>query len=171
MSEAAKALPLIADELEGKRVLDLGCGMEKVVPWAVGVDDCSENTLARPDVVAKVGVSDEAALLAKLRSLGLPERWPVVFSSHTIEHLYEPPLDNLLWWYSLVEVRGLLILYTPDERRYVYDTRTPSARNPGHRHLLTGEVVRWHLEQITGARIITETPHDYSTLHIVERMA
>jgi hypothetical protein len=177
MSEAAKVLPLILDKLEGKRVLDLGCGIQKVVPWAVGVDDCSESAGAKPDIVAGVGSDDrllasaDDGMLEKLLSRGLPGlgEWPVVFSSHTLEHLREPIEENLRYWWSFVAPGGLLILYLPDEARYVYDTRSPLARNPAHAHLLTQEVVLWHLDQITGAKVLTHLSDGYSTLFIVEK--
>lgn len=172
MSEAAKVFPLIKDYLNGKRVLDLGCGDQKVVPWAVGVDDCTESAEAKPDLVAKVGEGDRDALLQKLGERGLPGLggWPIVFSSHTLEHLWEPVGVNLWWWWSLVAPRGFLLLYLPNERRYVYSGSSPNARNPAHRHLLVPDVVRWHISQITGANLRMSLDHDYSSLFIVEKM-
>lgn len=171
MTEADKALPLIANLLEGKRVLDLGCGEKKVVPWAVGVDDCSEHTTLKPDVTAKIGYPDRVAFLAKMKSLGLPGEagWDCVFSSHSLEHLREPIGETLWWWFSLVKPEGNLILFVPDETRYVYDPKIPQARNPAHKHLLVSTVVAWHLLQVTGARIAKKQDVDYSTLFVVEK--
>lgn len=171
MSEARKVLPLIQPMLSGKRVLDLGCGLEKVVPWSVGVDDGSEHTTIKPDLVAKIGATDKEALVAKLKSLGLPGLggWQVVFSSHALEHLREPLGENLWWWWSLVALKGHLVLYLPNEYKYVYDPKTPRGRNPAHKHLLTPDVVRWHIDQLTGGNP-SRLDHDYSTLFIVEKV-
>lgn len=171
MTEAEKILPLVLERLERKRVIDLGCGEKKIVPWAVGVDDCSESTIAKPDIIARVGATDKEALTGKLTALGLPSLggWPVVFSSHTIEHLREPVGENLWWWWSLVARKGLFILCVPDESMYVYAPGAPKARNPAHKHLLTMEVMRWHLEQVTGANILSCSRKEYSVLFIVEK--
>lgn len=171
-TEAQKVLPLIRPLLENKGVLDLGCGQEKVVPWAVGVDDGSEHLSIKPDIVSGVGVSDRDFLLDKLKSLGLPiiGCWPVVFSSHTLEHLREPAGENLWWWWSLVAPSGALILFLPDEARYLYDPKAAKARNPAHKHLLVPSVVQWHLEQLSGSKRITVMQDfDYSALFILKK--
>jgi len=171
MTESEKILPLVKDFLEGKRVIDLGCGEKKIVPWAIGVDDCSESTIAKPDVVAKVGATDKEALVARLGALGLPGLggWPVVFSSHTLEHLREPVGENLWWWWSLVARKGRLVLCVPDETLYVYAPQAPKARNPAHKHFLTMDTMRWHWEQVTGANILSCSRKEYSILFVVEK--
>lgn len=171
MTEADKALPVIANLLEGKRVLDLGCGEKKVVPWAVGVDDCSEHAALKPDITAKIGFADQKAFLAKMKSLGLPGEagWDCVFSSHSLEHLREPIGETLWWWFSLVRKGGFLIVFVPNERKYKYALGAPLARNPAHKHLLVPEIVQWHLDQVTGAKVRVMQDIDYSTLFVVEK--
>jgi hypothetical protein len=48
----------------------------------------------------------------------------------------------------LTKPGGRLVLYLPNERRYVFDPKNPKVRNPEHFHYLTPEVVRWALEQL-----------------------
>jgi len=170
-SEAAKIRPRILKYLEGKSVLDLGCGVEKIVPWATGVDNHSEGK-AKPDIVASVDpVSRALDFLHKRPGGGYFE---VVFSSHTLEHLRSPIGETIHYWLCFVRPGGFLILYLPDERHYVYDSRYPKARNPAHVHLLTLDTLVWYVEQIPGATVVekfldAETPGHYSFLVVIQR--
>lgn len=149
MTEASKILPRIIDLLKGKTVLDLGCGEEKIVPWAVGVDDGSEWDKLEPEINASIAKNGgrKDLTLALLRT-GNPTYFDVVFSSHVVEHCQAPIRDTLYYWLSFLKWDGLLILYLPDENHYIYDPNNPKARNPAHHHFLTPETFRWHLEQI-----------------------
>jgi trans-aconitate methyltransferase len=147
MSEAAKILPRISVYLQGHTVIDLGCGPTKIVPWAMGVDDYSEQ-----------GIKAGADVVCRLEDFNPIQKFDVVFSSHALEHMRAPLGETLSRWFSWVMPGGLLILYLPDERHYVYDHNNPKARNPAHFHLLTPEVVQWHLEQIPGLIIEANEP-------------
>lgn len=141
VTEAEKILPRISSLLEGKTVVDLGCGMRPIVPWARGVDDLSESKIVPPGVIiSKIDIESQ--------HLGEALRADVVFSSHAIEHLRAPVGSTLRYWGNLVKEGGRLILYLPDERRYVFSKANPKARNPGHYHYLTPETFRWHMEQL-----------------------
>ena len=119
-TEGEKVFRRIVHLLEGKTVVDLGCGIQKIAPWAIGVDDESESKHFRDQIVrARVDpVSRELSTAFK------PESFDVVFSSHTLEHIRYPIIDTLRYWLTFVKPRGRLIAYLPDE-------------NPGHVHLLT----------------------------------
>lgn len=148
MNEASKIRAQVLPYLEGKTVLDLGCGDEKIVPWAVGVDDVSEH--ARPpaavDVRARVD-PDAKALEPAFLVLGKQE-FNTVFSSHTLEHVRSPILDTLRYWLGFVCPGGHLVLYLPDERFYIFDHGNRMVRNPAHRHFLTADTFYWYLEQL-----------------------
>ena len=141
ITEAEKILNRIRPHLEGKSVMDLGCGRLKIVPWANGVDDGSETTQLEPGtIIAKIDPDS--------RQLAEHLKYEVVFSSHALEHIRNPIGETLRYWLGFVMQGGRLILSLPDERRYVYDPKNPVARNPGHFHYLTPEVVTWHLQQL-----------------------
>jgi hypothetical protein len=147
MSEAHKILDRVSTYLQGHRVADLGCGTHKIVPWATGVDDYSEQgTKSGADVV--VDLEDWNPLI----------NYDVVFSSHCLEHMRAPIGETLTRWFSWVRPGGLMILYLPDERHYVFDHNNPKARNPNHFHYLTPRVVGWHLDQIPGLVIESLEP-------------
>ncbi len=141
MTEADKVRVRILALLEGKSVLDLGCGNHPVVPWATGVDDASESKILTPGVLVG-SISPESDFLRKQPAAD------VVFSSHAIEHMPFPLLRTLKHWLSAVKTGGRLILYLPDERRYVFNPASPKLRNPGHHHYLTPETFRWYVEQL-----------------------
>ena len=147
MSEAAKILPRIISYLSGRTVVDLGCGNHRVVPWAVGVDDYSEQ-----------GTKEGASVVCRVEDFQPPEPFDVVFSSHMLEHTAAPLGETLTRWLAMVKPWGHLILYLPDERHYIYDHNDHKRRNPAHKHYLTPEVFRWHLEQLPGIEIEAVDP-------------
>lgn len=182
MNEASKVKAAILSLLEGKSVLDLGCGGEKIVPWAVGVDSTAEwvpGTI-KPDIVA--GIDSPILVTGKAVHEAIRGRiFNVVFSSHALEHMFAPVRDVIAYWLSLVETGGQLILYVPDESYYRFDPSNLALRNPAHHHLLTYSVMRWHLEHLEaiGALSIVELrarnrdtgfPDEYSTLVIARRL-
>lgn len=158
MSESAKVRPRVLSYLSGKTVADLGCGTEKIVPWAVGVDDYREQA-------EKSG----ADVVCPLEKYDPDEPFDVVFSSHALEHLPAPLGETLGDWVDMVKPGGHLILYLPDERRYVYDPANPKVRNPAHKHYLTPDIIRWHLEQLP-VEIETVEPDGYSFLVIARKV-
>lgn len=179
MSEAAKIRATVMPYLEGKSVLDLGCGDEKIVPWAVGVDDASEwgPGALRPDIQSGIDPSCLAMLLEKIRAMSVD----VVFSSHALEHMCASVREVVSCWLNFVKIGGHLILYVPDERYYVYDPKDSRFRNPAHRHLLTPLVMEWHMLHLECLGVLaidkiqerhrdTGFPDEYSTLLVMRRL-
>lgn len=169
-TESEKILERIRPILEAKSVLDLGCGIQTVVPWAVGVDDGSETVHLKPNIVrAPIGKSGAAKLSAALRGA----KFAVVFSSHALEHMREPVRETLEHWSSFVAPGGALVLYLPEERAYRFDPRNPKARNPSHWHYLTMDTFVWYAEQLPNFTIdVLEHdlgPDRYSFLCILRR--
>lgn len=147
MQESDKIRDSVRSYLEGKSVLDLGCGLSRVVPWAIGADDWSEHSGHAPEpgmIKARIDPDDtglERALDGR--------KFSVVFSSHALEHMRTPILETLHHWLSFVEPGGRLILYLPDERYYIYNHGNPIARNPAHKHFLTWDTFLWYVQQIS----------------------
>jgi len=108
------------------RVLDLGCGPNKVFPIAIGIDNRLDAKLfgiqIKPDI-----------------SLESCERMPLfadasadtVYSSHRLEHIVDYRGALAEWW-RLVKVGGYLVLYLPHRDLYPR-IGTPGA-NPDHKH-------------------------------------
>lgn len=167
MSESAKIRPVVLPLLEGKTVLDIGCGLEKIVPWAVGVDDASENVHAKPDI------AESASPLNRDMCFQFPDgyKFDVVFSSHTLEHIPSPILETLRYWLRFVKVGGLLVLYLPSEARYQFDPANPKLRNPAHHHYLEETSFRWYLDQIQNLVVERYEPHGYSFLVVARKGA
>lgn len=163
-TEAEKILPRILPYLEKRSVLEIGCGPEKVVPWAVSVDSHFKADIA-------VDASPDSGQLAKV--LG-EQKFDVVFSSHTLEHIRAPILETLRYWVRFVKADGLFILYLPSEERYKFDPSHPTSRNPEHFHYLTPGTFRWYLDQLQILKnvVIEEDPvifNRYSFLVIAGR--
>jgi len=172
ISESEKIVPMILPYLEGKTVLDLGCGAKKVVPWAVGVDDGSDWKEVPKGVDIRAKVDPDSKELDFLHERAQGGYYDAVFSSHVIEHLRSPILDTLRYWCNFVKPGGgLLILYNVDERRYVYNPKCPQERNPFHKHYIVPETFEWYLEQLQGMEVVVRNimVADYSFLHILRR--
>lgn len=149
-TEAEKILTRILPHLEKASVLEIGCGPDKIVPWAVSVDSHFKADIS-------VDASPDSGQLARV--LG-EQRFDVVFSSHTLEHIRAPILETLKYWVRFVKAEGIFILYLPDETRYVCDPANPKVRNPEHFHYLTPGTFRWYLDQLPMLRhiVIEEDP-------------
>ena len=173
-SESSKIMAVVVQYLKGQTVLDLGCGDEKVVPWAIGVDDASEWLEVPKAVGIKVKVNPESKGLDILHQRPEGGLQDVIFSSHCLEHLRCPIGETLRYWFSFVRPGGLLVLYLPDERFYVYAPAHPKLRNPAHFHLLTMDTFLWYAEQLPGSTIVktfldNEAPGHYSFLVVIRK--
>jgi SAM-dependent methyltransferase len=100
--------------LRGK-VLDLGCGPEKVIDTkeCIGVDSCKDT--------AMFGIAINPDVKADIKVLGLFAAGAVdaVFSSHALEHFYYREVPGILReWMRVLKIGGYLVLYLPDEDQY-----------------------------------------------------
>lgn len=173
MSESRKIRDKILKYLKGKSVLDIGCGDERIVPWADGADDGREWPKPPAAITINAPVDPDSKGLDFLHSRPGGGYFNTVFSSHTLEHIRAPVIETLHYWLCFVEPGGHLVLYLPDERYYVYDVKNRKARNPTHRHYLTYDTFIWYLQQIPGI-IMKEYCQDvgrdrYSFLVVIQR--
>jgi SAM-dependent methyltransferase len=168
ITESEKVFRRILPLIEGKSVLDLGCGMKKIAPWAIGVDDASESKHIRDAFVQACVDPDSRELDDKVS-----RDFDVVFSSHTLEHVRAPLLETIEYWASFVKPGGCLILYLPDEDRYRFDPKNPAVKNPQHVYLLTPKMFHEVLERIENLSIETfeSDPqiHDHYSFLVVLR--
>lgn len=105
-SESAKVrdMPNVMKFITG-RVLDIGCGPDKITPDALGVDG--------RDLPGVGCVTDNPYFL----KMELGSDWDTVFSSHFLEHL-QSPFEALVEWCSCLKLGGHLVLYLPDGDHY-----------------------------------------------------
>ena len=122
------------------RGIDIGCGDNKILPEAVGVDI---------DDVANEVTADARQLPFEDESMDY------VFSSHCLED-FEDTGGVLAEWMSVLRPGGNLVLYLPHKNFYPR-VGTPGA-NPNHKHDLDPNVV---------LAALSET-NDYEILHIDE---
>jgi len=108
--------PFIRAWFVEKNGLDIGCGWDKIVPWAIGIDGVRGKTadeqVLNPTGVETVNIVGDACDL----SMFTDESLDFVFSSHMLEHI---PKDLSLQtasteWMRVLKVGGLLVLYLPD---------------------------------------------------------
>lgn len=130
-AESAKVRLDVVPYMHG-RVLDLGCGPEKVFPAVIGVDNDKDLKLfgikARPTVVADCATLD----------LFADQSVDTVFSSHLLEHI-EDYKGALTHWWRVLKPGGYLVLYLPHADHYP-NMGMPGA-NPDHKHDFRNEDV------------------------------
>lgn len=80
------------------RILDVGCGLQKVYARATGVD-----RIPQADIVADI----------RNMSMLASESWDTVFSSFALHEMLDPGAALREWW-RLVKVGGHLAIYWPD---------------------------------------------------------
>ena len=97
------------------RILDVGCGDDKICLHAVGYDKDR----------------GDGQLLADIPN----ESFDTVFSSHFLEHVPDP-LEGILNQWRCIKPGGYLILVVPDEDLYERGC-FPSLNNPDHKHTFT----------------------------------
>lgn len=103
-SETEKIYPKIKDHVQGY-ILDIGCGMHKVTPEAIGIDGRS---------LECVGMLKDGLSKFEEHMYGTAD---TVFSSHVLEHM-EDDYETLKEWTRLLKPGGKLVLYLPDGKHY-----------------------------------------------------
>jgi SAM-dependent methyltransferase len=127
------------------RVLDIGAGPDPVTPGAVVFD-------------VEHG---DANCITSFE----PESFDLVYSSHCLEHLYDPRSTILNWW-SLVKPGGHLFVIVPDEDLYEQGI-FPSRFNEEHKHTFTISKKRsWSAKSINVLDLARELP-DSDVLSLV----
>lgn len=147
--------------IDGKKILDIGCGDDKIISEATGWD------LPEGDGQLLRGVADES--------------YDVVFSSHFIEHLRDP-LEGLLNQWRVLRDGGHLIFLVPDEdlyeqgvwpsifnndHKFTYTVFKDNSWSPASRNIvdLVGYLPN---HKLISARII-DTGYDYDTEKIFDQ--
>lgn len=98
--------------------LDVGCGLDKINPDAIGID-----------LAPLPGV--DYALDARDLFVFCNDEFDYVFSAHVLEDMPDPE-DTLREWLRVLRPDGYLILYLP-HKDYYPNIGKPGA-NPAHKH-------------------------------------
>ena len=100
--------------------LDLGCGNEKISPYAIGIDICGTAADLKLD-------------LSNPKSLDLfsTESVDYIFSSHLLEDMFDT-VNTLKAWWRLIRNDGYLILYLP--HKDLYPNIGQQGANPSHKY-------------------------------------
>lgn len=143
MNEASKAKERYLREgtfskyfADNYRILDIGCGDDKIVPHARGWD---------------VGDGDAQNLV------GLEGSFDVIFSSHCLEHLRDPQAAVARWW-KVLKPNGRMIIIVPDEDTYEHCT-FPSIYNTDHKWTFSlYKPLSWSPAHVDLLKLVTSLP-------------
>ena len=132
----------------GIKVLDIGCGDDKIIPEAFGWD------LPEGDGQKLTGVPDGS--------------FDIVYSSHFVEHLRDP-LEGLLNQWRVLRAGGYLIFLVPDEDTYEQGI-WPSIFNTDHKHTYTiAKDVTWSPASKNVADLVALLPrHKVLSMRIID---
>ncbi len=134
--EVQKCRARLANYCQGAG-LDIGCGPEKILPQAIGVD--AQGADINCDISRGLDIFQ-------------PEFFDYVFSSHCLEDFINtgPILQD---WWSKLRVGGHLILYLPHRDHYP-NMGQPGA-NPAHRHDFVPDEITREMDKFAAHELIT----------------
>lgn len=96
------------------RGLDLGCGIEKLYPHFIGVDNKKDEALFGHPIRADITVQTAERL-----EFFATQSLDFCLSSHLLEHIEPERVTGCLReWMRVIKPKGYLVLYLPDEDEY-----------------------------------------------------
>lgn len=124
-SETGKVKPNLTGYCKGIG-LDIGCGLEKIVPSAIGIDYMRQyDREDHPVSVANfIGSWEDYFNLHK-------DKVDYIYSSHLIED-YDDPYGIIVKWVNFIKKNGFLILVLPIETIYRQKGENCNSR---HKHM------------------------------------
>lgn len=132
--------------------LDLGCGAEKIVHTAIGID-------------AREGVRNLAMDFSDLRIFA-SNVFDFIYSSHAIEDMYykEPVLKE---WWRVLKPNGYLVLAWPDWPQY----DASGEDNVDHKQKIDRRQMKRILESFAHAEIVKEEVVDRSSVLVLKKLS
>ncbi|MGH7605411.1 MAG: methyltransferase domain-containing protein [Gemmatimonadaceae bacterium] len=129
-NESAKVRFDLVPYMHG-RILDLGCGVQKVFPIAIGIDNRIDAKLFGIEVKPDIAV-DSCERMPWLAD----DAADATFSSHLLEHIADYQAALKEWW-RVTKTDGHLILYLPNNEDAVesggYPKMGEHGANPDHK--------------------------------------
>ena len=155
--ETSKVRQRVKEWISGKG-LDLGCGLDKIHPEAIGIDQ-----IPFPGVNFTLDIRDLYILDTN--------SFDYVFSAHTLEDI-EDTEDTLREWWRVLKFQGYLILYLP--HRNLYPRIGQPGANPAHKHDFEGIDILKVLDNFAIYKTIVNEVRDqddeYSFLLIIQKL-
>src|SRR3984885_9867762 len=112
-NESAKVKWEIVQYTRG-RGLDIGCGIEKLYPHFIGVDNKADEALFGHPIKPDICVPS-----AERMEMFASNSMDFCFSSHLLEHIAPERVTGALRdWMRIIKPKGYLTLYLPDEDEY-----------------------------------------------------
>lgn len=112
-NESSKIRWEIVEYTRGKG-LDVGCGLQKLYPHWIGVDNKTDERLFGHPINCDIRV-DTAERMEIFASGSMD----FIFSSHLLEHIEPERVTGALReWMRIIKPKGYLVLYLPDEDEY-----------------------------------------------------
>ena len=143
---------LVRRYVEGENVLELGCGAQKTVPHAIGIDRIPKGS-AIPTIDARC-IADVQGDVEKTLPFS-DGFFDTVIARHILEHSVDT-LGTLENWRRVIKPGGRLIIAVPDE------TRAPTIpMNLEHLHAFTPETLRKIMKAAGFEEIVTEDAGNY----------
>ena len=141
---------IVRGMIVGEAVADLGCGNNKTVPWANGVDIVSPG---KP--IPNLNGVSEADIVADVEDgLPFPEAsQDTIIARHILEHCVDF-IAVIKKWRLCLKPGGRLIVAVPDEK-----VVRGISMNPEHVHAFTAESLKSLLE-LCGFKAVAEQPSD-----------
>jgi SAM-dependent methyltransferase len=138
----------------GEKVLELGCGMRKTVPWAVGVDRVPRGT-AIPGVAANLISQADIIGDAQNEIPVPPNSFDTILARHILEHLPDA-VKAIRSWGRVLRHGGRLIIAVPN-----HDLRNSIPMNLEHVHAWTPDSLRNFMESLGWKTVDMLDPKNY----------
>lgn len=119
---------------DGEKVAELGCGGQKSVPHAIGIDRVPRGHLI-PNLPSVRSVADICASVEEVLPID-DFSYDTVIARHILEHCIDP-IQTLSRWNRVIKDRGRLIIAVPDEH-----VTSGIPLNSEHCHAFTRESLR-----------------------------
>ena len=152
--------------------LDIGCGMYKVYPHFIGVDNRKQwgDELSPADEYA-IRLNIDVQCDAEDLSIFTSNSMDFVFSSHLLEHM-EDPKKVLRGWWRVIKPGGYLILYLPHAE--FYPKVGEEGANPDHKHDFLPEDIASIMYEINGFNLVVNEDRnddqEYSFYQVYEKL-
>jgi SAM-dependent methyltransferase len=148
---------LVAQSIVGDKVLELGCGMRKTVPNAVGLDRVPKGEEI-PGV--KSGLKSEADIVADAGGpLPIePQSFDTVIARHVLEHIVDP-IAAVREWGRVIRHGGRLIIAVPN-----HELGNTIPMNYEHVHAWTPSSLKTFMENLGWKTVDILDPKNFVSL-------